>query len=132
MEGPNPYLMSIVAQIGVLFTSMCSVAIVIIQAHNSSKAKKTDELMEKIDGKIDKMRTDSDTKDKELRESIEAHHLRYYKDQLVTTLSRIENGYTPTVEEKHILHEQKAMYNELGGDSYVDEFWDRLIKKDLI
>ena len=63
---------------------------------------------------------------------MEGHHLRYYKDQLVSMLSRIENGYTPTIEEKHILHEQKAMYNELGGDSYVDEFWDRLIKKDLI
>lgn len=132
MGSGNPYIMSIIAQIGVIFTSLCSVVIVIIQAHNSNKAKKTDDLMEKIDAKIDKMKAESDKKDKELRDSIEEHHLRYFKDQLVTTLSRIENGYVPTVEEKHILHEQKAKYNELGGDSYVDEFWDRLIKKDLI
>ena len=52
-----------------------------------------------------------------------------YKDQLVTTMSRIENGYVPTIEEKHIIHEQKAAYNELGGDSYVDEMWENLRNK---
>lgn len=131
MEG-NPYVMSIVAQIGVIFTALCSVVIVIIQAHNSNKAKKTEDLMKTVDVKIDDMKKESEENDKKLRISINEHHLRYYKDQLVATMSRIENGYTPTVEEKHILHEQKAAYNDLGGDSYVDEFWDRLIKKNLI
>ena len=128
----NPYVMSIIAQIGGIFSALCSVAIVIIQVHNSNKGKKTDDLMKTIDGKIDKMKSESEEKDKELRNCIDEHHLRYFKDQLVATLSRVENGYTPTVEERHILHEQKAAYNDLGGDSYVDEFWDRLIKKNLI
>ena len=132
MENGNPYIMSILTQAGVIFSALCSVIIVVIQVYNSNKGKKTDDLMKAIDTKLDDMKKDSDEKDKELRKNIEEHHLRYYKDQLVSTLSRIENGYKPTVEEKHILHEQKAMYNELGGDSYVDEFWDRLIKKDLI
>ena len=132
MEGGNPYIMSIITQIGVIFTALCSVVIVIIQAHNSNKGKKTEDLMQTIDNKIDKMREDSEKSDKQLRDSMEEHHLRYYKDQLVSMLSRIENGYISTIEEKHILYEQKAKYNELGGDSYVDEFWDRLIKKDLI
>lgn len=131
MEG-NPYIMSILTQIGVIFTALCSVVIVIIQAHNSNKGKKTEDLMKTIDSKIDKMKEDSEKSDREIRSSMEEHHLRYYKDQLVSMLSRIENGYIPTVEEKHILHEQKAAYNDLGGDSYVDEFWDRLIKKNLI
>ena len=131
MQG-NPYVMSILTQIGVIFSALCSVIIVIIQVHNSNKGKRTDDLMKTIDGKIDKMKLESEEKDKELRDCIEEHHLRYFKDQLVATLSRVENGYTPTVEEKHILHEQKAAYNDLGGDSYVDEFWDRLIKKNLI
>ena len=131
MQG-NPYIMSILTQIGVIFSALCSVVIVVIQVHNSNKGKKTDDLMKTIDGKIDAMKKESEEKDKELHDCIEEHHLRYFKDQLVATLSRVENGYVPTVEEKHILHEQKAAYNDLGGDSYVDEFWDRLIKKNLI
>lgn len=132
MEGGNPYVMSILTQVGVIFSALCSVVIVIIQVHSSSKGKKTDNLMKTIDGKIDDMKKESERKDRELRDSIDAQRLRYFKDQLVSTMSRLENGYKPTIEEKHILHEQKAAYNELGGDSYVDEFWDRLIKKDLI
>lgn len=131
MEG-NPYVMSILTQIGVIFSALCSVIIVVIQVHNSNKGKKAEDLIKTIDDKIDTLKADSDEKDKDLRNCIEEYHLRYFKDQLVATLSRVENGYIPTVEEKHILHEQKAAYNDLGGDSYVDEFWDRLIKKNLI
>ena len=132
MENANPYIMSIITQIGVMFSALCSVVIVIIQVHNSNKEKKTENLMATIDTKIDAMKKESEESDKKLRDCIYEHHLRYFKDQLVATMSRVENGYIPTVEEKHILHEQKAAYNDLGGDSYVDEFWDRLIKKNLI
>lgn len=131
MEG-NPYVMAIIAQIGVGFTAICSLLAVIIQVRGAGKQKKQDDLVKNIDGKLDVMKSASEERAKALWNSITEHQLRYFKDELVGTLSRIENGYKPTTEEKHILHEQKAKYNELGGDSYVDEMWDKLIKKDLI
>ena len=41
-------------------------------------------------------------------------------------MSRIQNGYNPTTEEKMILYETKEKYNDLGGDSYVDDMFDKL------
>lgn len=132
MEGGNPYVMAIIAQIGVGITAVCSLLAVIIQVRGAGKQKKQDDLVKNIDGKLDVMKSASEERAKALWDSITEHQLRYFKDELVGTLSRIENGYKPTTEEKHILHEQKAKYNELGGDSYVDEMWDKLIKKELI
>lgn len=132
MEGGNPYIMSVLTQIGIICTSLFALIGTIVQIKSNSKAKKSDEIMTSIDAKLDALKADSDKADKALRDCIESHHLRYYKDQLVVAMSRIEAGYTPTTEEKHILHEQKAKYNDLGGDSYVDEMWDRLVKKELL
>ena len=132
MEGSNPYVMAIIAQIGVGITAVCSLLAVIVQVKGAGKQKKQDDLVKAIDGKLDVMKSASEERAKALWDSITEHQLRYFKDELVGTLSRIENGYKPTTEEKHILHEQKAKYNELGGDSYVDEMWDKLVKKDLI
>lgn len=114
MEGGNPYVMAIIAQIGVGFTAICSLLAVIIQVRGAGKQKKQDDLVKTIDGKLDVMKSASEERAKTLWDSITEHQLRYFKDELVGTLSRIENGYKPTTEEKHILHEQKAKYNELG------------------
>lgn len=132
MENGNPYAMALITQIGVAITAICGVVGIFIQTRANTKRQKSDDIVKSIDQKLDKIKEDSEKSDRELREYMSEHHLRYYKDQLVSMMSRIENGYKPTVEEKYILHEQKAKYNELGGDSYVDEFWDKLIKKDLI
>ncbi len=132
MENGNPYAMALITQIGVAITAICGVVGIFIQTRANTKRQKSDDIVKNIDQKLDKMKEDSEKSDRELREYMDEHRLRYYKDQLVSMLSRIENGYKPTVEEKHILHEQKSKYNSLGGDSYVDEFWEKLIKKDLL
>lgn len=114
MDQGNPYVMALIAQFGIGFTALCTLVGIIIQVKSNSKARKNEDLVKIIDGKLDKMREDSEKSDRELKACMEDHHLRYYKDQLVTMMSRIENGYKPTIEEKHVLHEQKAKYNELG------------------
>lgn len=114
MASGNPYVMALIPQIALIVTPLFTLIGVIIQVRSNSKARKSEDLVKVIDGKLDKMKEDSEKSDKELRQCMEGHHLRYYKDQLVSMLSRIENGYEPTTEEKHILHEQKAKYNELG------------------
>jgi len=114
LENGNPYVMALIAQIGLIVTPLFTLIGIIIQVRANTKRNKSDDLVKSIDSKLDNMKQESEKADRELKCFMEEHHLRYYKDQLVSMLSRIENGYVPTVEEKHILHEQKAKYNELG------------------
>ena len=51
---------------------------------------------------------------------------------LIVIMSRIQNGYVPTTEEKIILYETKKKYNDLGGDSYVDDMFEKLKKEGKI
>ena len=43
MEGGNPYVMAIIAQIGVGITAVCSLLAVIIQVRGAGKQKKQDD-----------------------------------------------------------------------------------------
>lgn len=54
------------------------------------------------------------------------------KTDLIVIMSRIQNGYTPTNEEIRILYETKEKYNKLGGDSYVDDMFEKLKKEGKI
>ena len=51
------------------------------------------------------------------------------KTDLIVIMSRIHNGYIPTNEEIRILYETKEKYNKLGGDSYVDDMFEKLKKE---
>ena len=51
------------------------------------------------------------------------------KSDLVVIMSRIQNGYVPTSEEVMVLYETKAKYNKLGGDSYIDDMFEKLKKE---
>lgn len=51
------------------------------------------------------------------------------RTDLVSIMSRIENGYKPTPEEKIMLYDTKQKYNDLGGDSYVDDMFEKLKKE---
>jgi len=51
------------------------------------------------------------------------------KVDLINAMSRIQNGYVPTEEERRILIEEKEQYNKLGGNSYVDDMFERLKKE---
>ena len=51
------------------------------------------------------------------------------KVDLINSMSRVQNGYSLTEEERRILIEEKSKYNKLGGDSYVDDMFDRLKKE---
>jgi len=131
MEG-NPYVMALIAQVGVGFTAVCSLLAVIVQVRGAGKQKKQDDLVKTMNAKLDNMKEESAEADKKINTKIDEQQFRYYKDQLIVMMSRIQNGYMPTQEEKYILHEQKAKYNSMGGDSYVDEMFDKLVQKDLI
>lgn len=65
-------------------------------------------------------------------ETLQQEILDRCKSDLVILMSRIRNGYIPTTEEKMILYETKKRYNDLGGDSYVDDMFEGLRKEGKI
>ena len=64
-----------------------------------------------------------------VRKSISEETLNRCKVDLINVMSRIQNGSQITEEERRILIEEKEQYNKLGGDSYVDDMFERLKKE---
>lgn len=85
-----------------------------------------------IGQKLNSINVNFNNKLSELSENLEKEKLDRAKSDLVVIMSRIRNGYEPTVEEKIILHETKQKYNSLGGNSYVDDMFDNLKKEGKI
>lgn len=82
---------------------------------------------------ISAKKNDSNKKElQDIRKDLKKETLSRCKNDLIALMSRIQNGYVPTIEEKMILHETKAYYNSLGGDSYVDDMFDSLRKEGKI
>lgn len=100
-------IVTVISTVGVIITTA-------IQGHN---AKKKDGIKEELQA---------------IRKDMKGETLSRCKNDLISLMSRIKNGYIPTTEEKMILHETKALYNSLGGDSYVDDMFDSLRKEGKI
>lgn len=64
-----------------------------------------------------------------VRKSLSEETLNRCKVDLINVMSRIQNGASITEEERRILIEEKEQYNKLGGDSYVDDMFERLKKE---
>lgn len=100
-------IVALISALGVLATT-------IIQTHQANKKDNIDAKLTKIQLSLDK-------------ESMER-----CKSDLVVIMSRIKSGYTPTSEEIMVLYDVKKRYNELGGDSYVDDMFEKLKKEGKI
>lgn len=107
-------IVTAISTIGVIITT-------IIQTHN---ARKKDD----IENKLDTIQKEFKKEILSLQENLNKETLGRCKTDLVSLMSKIKNGYTPTTEEKMILYETKEKYNSLGGDSYVDDMFDGLKK----
>lgn len=91
------------------------------------------ELLSTVDEKINKIEKDNVKRDNELNERIDQIILENAKRFLVMELTKIqEGGYVPNMEEKRIIHETKKIYNDQGGDSYVDTMFDKCVQKNLL
>lgn len=101
----------------IIITVISTVGVIITTAIQTHNAKKKDEIKEEL---------------QKIRKDMNKETLSRCKNDLVVLMSRIQNGYAPTPEEKMILHETKSLYNSLGGDSYVDDMFDDLRKEGKI
>ena len=85
-----------------------------------------------IDTKLTAMSVNFDNKLNKIQKNLDNEKLDRAKADLISLMSRIQNGYSPTSEEKIILYETKEKYNDLGGDSYVDDMFDKIKKEGKI
>ena len=97
--------------IGALFTTLGVVATALIQKHEANKKTKIETLLGAI--KLD----------------IQNETLNRCKADLINAMSEIHKGIKLTEEQKRIIYEEKETYNKLGGNSYVDEMFERLKKE---
>lgn len=97
--------------IGTTITTLGVVATTFIQKHESNKKNKIETLLSAI--KID----------------IQNETLNRCKADLINAMSEIYKGASLTEEQRRIIYEEKETYNKLGGDSYVDDMFERLQKE---
>lgn len=106
---------------------------IIIQSKSSNKLKSQQELLETVDEKIDKFKNQSENEDKKLYNKLDKMEMNISKRFLIVEMTKIQdNMYVPNEEQKRMLYETKKIYNDKGGDSYVDTMFERLQSKGLL
>lgn len=115
----------IVALIAGLSTAVPS----IIATLSSNKKTRFKTVEKNIKKELDTMESNLKADNLKTRKQLNEETLNRCKVDLINVMSRIQNGYKPTEEERRILIEEKEQYNKLGGDSYVDDMFERLKKE---
>ena len=106
-----------------------------ITAHMNNKTKKQKEIVEETHNEIQKMRKESKADDERINRKIDNMQQQFNgkmdentmsmdKAWLIDFMSRVRNGEKMNMEQVRIAAERKERYNNLGGDSYVDDMWD--------
>lgn len=104
-----------------------------IQTRSNNKLKSQEDLLKTVDDKIDKLKKQSEDEDNKLHDKLDSMELDNCKRFLIVEMTKIQDGaYTPNEEQKRMLHETKKTYNDKGGDSYVDNMFERLQSKELL
>lgn len=127
----NPYIMSLIGQIGISITALFSFATAVIQIISNKKAKKQSDIVGEINIKLDDIKSISGKGDNKLHKRIDDLTMSLDKAWLIDFMSRAINGEKFNMEQVRIAKEFKERYNELGGDSYVDDMWDSCQEKKL-
>lgn len=109
----------------IIVTCISTLGVIVTTAIQTYQAKKKDTIESKLDSIQKEFKKDMES----LKSNIDSETLGRCKSDLISIMSKIQNGYTPTSEEKMILYETKQKYNSLGGDSYVDDMFDKLKKE---
>ena len=94
---------------------------------------KSKERQESIESKIDALREESKNGDSNLSKKIDSAKMEFLKVWLTVELTKVRDElYKPNEEQKRLIIEAKRKYNELGGDSYVDDMFNECKLKKLI
>ena len=112
-----------------LISGLCVAIPNVIATLSSNKKEKFDNVEKNIKKELEVVQNNLNANITKVKTAVKEESLNRCKADLINAMSRIQNGYAPTEEERRILIEEKEQYNNLGGDSYVDDMFDRLKKE---
>ncbi len=99
----------------------------------STKQEAISEIQGSILNKIEALRKESKEDDIKLNKKLDEKTMNELKRFLVNEMSKILNkDYVPNEEQKKMLYDAKKEYNDAGGDSYVDDMFDKMKTNKLI
>lgn len=128
---------NLIATLGVAVISLIGIFVQTKSKEKTESISTTQEAISEIQGsildKIEALRKESKDDDVKLHKKLDKQHINDLKRFLITEMSKIQNkDYVPNEEQKSILKEAKKEYNDLGGDSYVDDMYEDLREQKLI
>ena len=128
---------NLIATLGVAVISLIGIFVQTKSKEKTESISTTQEAMSEIQGsildKIEALRKESKDDDVKLHKKLDKQHINDLKRFLITEMSKIQNkDYVPNEEQKSIIKEAKKEYNDLGGDSYVDDMYEDLREQKLI
>ena len=102
--------------------AIASIIVVFMQTKTNKKITKIEDIKTEILQKIENNK-------KGYEKEISSHILENDKTYLTDFLSDIEANEPKSELQRRRASEIKDEYNKLGGDSYIDEKWEELVRK---
>ena len=123
MEG-NPYVMSLVAQTGIIVTAILSFITVLIQTKANKKAKKSDETLIEFKKNVDYRLEENERSNQAMKEATVA----MLRSQIVSKCETYQKlGYLPEYA-RYCLTDLFKQYTALGGNHGVKILVDEVLK----
>ena len=124
---------SFLSFLGMIIVAIISLIGIIIQTKSHNKLQKQSDIVKTMDAKLDKLRAEAKKDDFNLNKKLDENKMNDLKRFLIIEMTKIDQGiYQATDNQKRMLKEAKDEYNRAGGDSYVDDMYDKLKDKNLL
>ena len=124
---------SFLSFLGMIIVAIISLIGIIIQTKSHNKLQKQSDIVKTMDTKLDKLRADTKKDDFNLNKKLDENKMNDLKRFLIIEMTKIDQGiYQATDNQKRMLKEAKDEYNRAGGDSYVDDMYNKLKDKNLL
>ena len=124
---------SFLSFLGMIIVAIISLIGIIIQTKSHNKLQKQSVIVKTMDTKLDKLRAEAKKDDFNLNKKLDENKMNDLKRFLIIEMTKIDQGiYQATDNQRRMLKEAKDEYNRAGGDSYVDDMYDKLKDKNLL
>lgn len=124
---------SFLSFLGMIIVAIISLIGIIIQTKSHNKLQKQSDIVKTMDTKLDKLRAEAKKDDFNLNKKLDENKMNDLKRFLIIEMTKIDQGiYQATDNQKRMLKEAKDEYNRAGGDSYVDDMYNKLKDKNLL
>ena len=124
---------SFLSFLGMIIVDIISLIGIIIQTKSHNKLQKQSDIVKTMDAKLDKLRAEAKKDDFNLNKKLDENKMNDLKRFLIIEMTKIDQGiYQATDNQRRMLKEAKDEYNRAGGDSYVDDMYDKLKDKNLL